>query len=144
MAAPPCVDDANCSDIFGAGYTCGAKSDNWCRNAPDQACDAHADCPACPNGGACGRVCEPRILKLYLNPGGTSTELVDLFLDPDEHARTERRSTDPLFAQMSSLNGPYGPSIRKMACCVEDWWPEGAAGGSLCSGVCPADMVCNK
>ena len=61
------------------------KDQRWCRNAPGTTCSEHADCPACPAGTpACGRLCEARQLKFYVNPGGGHPAMTDLFLDPDE------------------------------------------------------------
>jgi hypothetical protein len=90
-------------------------------------------------------VCETQQLKLYLgaDPGGVG--LVDLFLDPDERGR-HIGEDDPLFAQMSSPGGPYGPDLRRLSCCIDAWWPDGARGGTLCRArdACPADFTCNQ
>jgi len=46
---------------------------------------------------------------------------------------------------LSRVDGPYAAAISAMNCCVDAWWPEVAAqGGTLCSGGCPNDMVCNQ
>jgi hypothetical protein len=150
--APVCVDDANCGDLLpGQNATCDLKGQAWCRNAPHVACGTEDDCPVCPtvNGAQvpCNRVCEPRVLKLYLSTG-SSPDLVDLFTDPDEVARYTGPN-DPakaLMQSMSSMLGPYGKTIRNMNCCIDDWWADGARGGSLCIGAakCPADLTCNQ
>src|SRR5262249_61051769 len=86
-----------------------------------------ASCPAAraasggrrPRSAAEARgVCETQQLKLYLgaDPGGVG--LVDLFLDPDERGR-HIGEDDPLFAQMSSPGGPYGPDLRRLSCCID-------------------------
>jgi len=129
---------------------CTERQQKWCRNAPNQRCTTANDCPACPSavagtaGAPCGRLCEPHQLKLYLGTGSRGSELVDLFTDPDERAR--RRGDDPLLLDMSSANGTYGYDVRRLSCCVDDWWPEGASGGSACTqhDPCPADFVCNQ
>lgn len=149
QVAPPCLNDATCARLLpGQGASCAAKGQGWCRNAPLRACSTAGDCPSCPlsNGKAvaCGRVCEPRVLKLYLPPGdGGSLQLVDLFADPDERSRTGR-TVDPALNAISDPAGPYGDDIRAMACCVDEWWPEGRRGGSFCpaGGTCPADLSC--
>src|SRR5262249_19544070 len=129
---------------------CAEQATKWCRNAPNKACSTAADCPACPGGlgpvaAPCGRVCETQQLKLYLgaDPGGAG--LVDLLRDPDERGR-HAGSGDPLFSQMSSSNGLYGLDLHRLSCCIDDWWPDGARGGTLCRAkdVCPADFVCNE
>ncbi len=150
--APACIDDSTCADLLpGQDATCEAKGQGWCRNAPNQACGSASECPACPtiNGAEvpCHRVCEPRVLKLYLSTG-SSPNLVDLFADPDEKGRYTGPN-DPaktLIQQMSSMTGPYGKTVRNMNCCIDDWWPEGARGGTLCTGAasCPADLTCNQ
>lgn len=152
VAGPPCLDDVSCISAFqNLAAHCAAREAKWCRNAPNQECATAADCPVCPPvapGAAsppCGRVCEPRQLKLYLGTGHEGTELVDLFSDPDEHRR--RAGDDPLVRAMSSPNGVYGADVRRLSCCVDDWWPEGASGGTACAPsthACPADFVCNQ
>ncbi len=150
--APTCVDDSTCGDVLpGQDAVCTSKGQGWCRNAPDQACGSRNDCPVCPmvNGVEvpCGRVCAPRLLKLYLSVGG-APELVDLGVDHDEKARYTGPN-DPAkitMQQMSAVNGPYGNTVRNMNCCIDEWWPEGGRSGSLCTGAaaCPADLVCNE
>ena len=116
------------------------------------ACSTTADCPACPAlGGAapypCGRLCEPRQLKFYVTAGGalSSIQVTDLFLDPDEQG-LHRNSPGTVTHSMSNLLGPYGDAMRRANCCVDDWWPEVAALGTLCDGgySCPADLTCNE
>ncbi|HEV7730531.1 MAG TPA: sulfatase-like hydrolase/transferase [Candidatus Binatia bacterium] len=150
--APTCLDDSTCADLLpDQDATCGAKGQGWCRNAPDQTCGASSDCPVCPTVNGievpCGRVCAPRLLKLYLSTGG-APELVDLSLDPDEVGRFTgpNDAAKITIQQMSSVTGPYGKTVRNMNCCIDDWWADGARGGTLCSGeaACPADLVCNK
>ena len=149
--APACADDGDCTGLVGAGYVCGGKAEKWCRNAPNVACDANADCPVCPpsvgaNPAPCGRLCEARSLKLYVSPGTiASVELADLFLDPDELGL---HSGDPtkLVTQISDLAGPYGGTIRRMNCCLDDWWPDIVAeSGTQCTlgNLCPADLSCD-
>jgi hypothetical protein len=154
--APPCLEDDDCAELVGPGWLCGAKEQRWCRNAPNVACVSADDCPVCPstNGAPipCGRSCEARILKLYVSSGSDrpgANVLVDLFLDPDEVDRYRGSPLDPtlLTTSMSSLTGPYAHSIRRMNCCIDDWWPEQAEeSGTLCSDgfSCPADLVCNR
>jgi hypothetical protein len=69
---------------------------------------------------------------------------VDLFTDPDERGR--RSGDDPLVTDMSSPSGTYRADVRRLSCCVDDWWPEGASGGTACTKghACPADFVCNE
>jgi Sulfatase len=148
---PPCIDAATCVIAYSSfNVQCAEQATKWCRNAPNIACSTAADCPACPaplgpTAPPCGRVCETQQLKLYLgaDPGGVG--LVDLFLDPDERGR-HIGEDDPLFAQMSSPAGPYGPDLRRLSCCIDAWWPDGARGGTLCRArdACPADFTCNQ
>jgi arylsulfatase A-like enzyme len=148
---PPCIDDDSCISAFASSSVrCADRERKWCRNAPNQTCTTADDCPVCPSvapGAAsppCGRVCEARQLKLYLGTGRGGSELVDLFTDPDERGR--RSGDDPLVTDMSSPNGTYGADVRRLSCCVDDWWPEGASGGTACTKghACPADFVCNE
>jgi hypothetical protein len=146
--APSCTDNADCTRLFPAGnYTCTAKGTKWCRNDPTRSCQTRDDCPLCPvvNGveTACGRLCEPRMLKFY-ERFSRSGELVDLFLDPDEHGLHGSRGGPSVASDMSSESGPYAGTMAKLACCVQNWWPEAGTGG-LCSGgaTCPADLACN-
>jgi hypothetical protein len=150
--APSCVNDGDCKGLLpGQEATCGAKGASYCRNAPEIGCGSADDCPVCPsvNGAAlaCGRVCEPKLLKLYLSIGG-SPELVDLAADPDEQGRFTGPNDPAKIAiqQMSSTSGPYARTIRDMTCCIDDWWPDGARGGTLCDArsACPADLLCNQ
>jgi arylsulfatase A-like enzyme len=150
-AGPACLDDADCGALLGAGFACTARRERWCRNAPNVACVTREDCPACPrvngNETACGRVCEPRMLKLYVSPGSVpGPQLVDLFLDPDE-AGLRENEPETVVGSMSSLTGPYADAIRRLNCCIDDWWPEVAAeSGTLCTPAhaCPADLACNR
>jgi hypothetical protein len=148
--APVCLDDSDCASIVGAGYVCGGKAEKWCRNDPNAACNTSADCPVCPTVGSspvpCGRVCDARSLKLYVSPGSSaSVQLSDLFLDPDEIGLFQGNQPS-LVSSMSTLSGPYQNVIRKMNCCVDDWWPEIVAeSGTQCTVgfSCPADLSCN-
>jgi hypothetical protein len=83
------------------------------------------------------------MLKLYTSPGTSpGPELADLFVDPDE---TGLHSGGALIKSMSSTSGPYAESIRRLNCCIDEWWPEAAAAaGTLCSpGLsCPSDFSC--
>ena len=146
--APPCIEDADCGRLFpGGSYACVEKATRWCRNDLNVRCSANSDCPICPEGGACGRLCEPRRLKFYFAPVGTDKagELSDLFLDPDETGVHEPKiNSTKLLHMMSALDGPYGDTIRRANCCVDDWWPDPAAIGTLCAGGCPADLTCNE
>jgi hypothetical protein len=148
---PPCVDDASCIAAFSSSSVqCAEREKKWCRNAPTQTCTTAADCPVCPPvapGAAappCGRLCEVRQLKLYVGSGRTGTELVDLFSDPDEIGR--RSGDDPLVTDMSSPTGTYGYDVRRLSCCIDAWWPDGASGGTACAKgfACPADLACNQ
>jgi hypothetical protein len=145
------VDDAGCAQLFPTGtYACLEKDTKWCRNAPGVRCGTRADCPACPAGpGAtaapCGRVCEPRQLKLYIAPasGGAKAQLTDLFLDPDEHDLAAG-TPGTLVTDLSKTSGRYGDTIKRLNCCIDQWWPEGAIDGTLCTGGCPADFSCTN
>ncbi len=148
--APACIDDSDCTAL-GAGYVCGGKAEKWCRNAPDLTCSANSDCPVCPtNFGSspapCSRLCEARSLKLYVNPGAlASLQLSDLFLDPDEKGLGSGDATT-LVGSMSNLSGQYGGAMRKLNCCIDDWWPDIVAeSGTQCTTgfSCPADMSCD-
>jgi hypothetical protein len=149
--APACTDDSDCTDLVGAGYVCGGKAEKWCRNAPNVACGSNTDCPVCPTFGSspvpCARLCESRQLKFYVTPGtsANNVQLTDQFLDPDEK---DLFTGEPsaLVTQMSKLTGPYAGAIRRMNCCVDDWWPEIVAeSGTQCTfgNSCPADLACN-
>ncbi len=145
QAGPPCVDDATCATLLKAPAACVAKEATWCANAPDVACTAAPDCPECPtvNGHAtaCRRLCEPRMLKMYDTFGGA--DMTDLFLDPDEK---DVHANGPVAALLSDESGPYGATLRRMACCLDDWWDAGLRGGSLCGpgDSCPVDLTCNE
>jgi hypothetical protein len=148
---PPCLDDVSCTSAFGSSAVrCAERERKWCRNAPNTTCTTAADCPACepvaPGAAAppCGRVCEPHVLKLYVGTGNYDDELVDLFTDPDEWTR--RAGDDPLLLDMSSPDGPYGADVRRLSCCVDDWWPEAVSSRTACrqDSPCPADFVCNE
>jgi arylsulfatase A-like enzyme len=146
-AGPSCIEDADCANLFpGQSYACVEKDTRWCRNDPSVRCSSDDDCPACPDGGACARLCEPRRLKFYFAPGGgdKAAELADLFLDPDEVGLHEAKiGSTKLLHQISNLNGPYGSAMRRANCCVDDWFPGPASSGTICSGGCPADLTCN-
>ncbi len=144
-AGPPCIDDGPCKALFGPAATCVAKDRKWCANAPDVACTADGDCPACPtiNGKAtaCRRLCQARMLKMYDNGG--SADMTDLFLDPDE---VDVHAGGPVAARLSDESGPYGATLRAMSCCIQDWWDGELKSGSLCGpgDVCPVDLTCNQ
>ena len=148
---PACLDDTDCDALVGPGYECGAKHERWCRNAPNVSCATSTDCPACPavagNPVPCGRVCEARSLKLYVSPGSSVTaQLSDLFLDPDESGLHDGRASTSLVATMSAPSGPYAGVIRRLSCCIDQWWPEIVGeSGTLCpaGATCPADLVCD-
>jgi arylsulfatase A-like enzyme len=147
-SGPPCADTSDCTGLLGAGYVCEGREQRWCRNDPNVACSTSADCPACPsvagNAVPCKRLCEARTFKLYASPGTVpGPELVDLFLDPDEHGL--HSGSGALIKSMSTMTGPYASTIRRLNCCIDEWWPEIAAtAGSLCSAgfSCPADFSC--
>ena len=145
--APACVDDADCAQMFPSGtWRCAEKTTRWCRNAPSVACVTAADCPACPPTDplACGRVCEPRRLKFYLRPSPPRMRITDLFLDPDETGVHEG-SPGTLAEDTSKVGGPYARAARRASCCLDDWWPDVGALGSLCQpgDTCPADLTCD-
>jgi hypothetical protein len=154
QSGPACLDDGDCARLFPGGHTaCVDREQHWCRNDPSVACRTHADCPACPtvNGVEvpCRRVCAPEQLKGYFYPktapgGSASAELTDLFRDPDESGlHGVGRGT--LVRDLSRVGGPYVSAIGTMNCCVDDWWPDVAAqGGTLCTGSCPSELVCNE
>jgi hypothetical protein len=154
QSGPACLSDGDCASLLpGLRTACVDQPKHWCRNDPSVACTTHADCPVCPkiNGldVPCRRVCAPEQLKGYFSgttvPGGSpSAELTDLFRDPDEHGlHGSGRGT--LTGDLSRVGGPYSAAISAMNCCVDAWWPAPAAqGGTLCSGACPSDLVCNQ
>jgi hypothetical protein len=75
---------------------------------------------ACPAGGVCpdGRACVP----------GSPPPLADVVvMIADDLGECHH-------GQMSNLSGPYGPTMRRANCCVDDWWPEPASIGTICSG----------
>jgi hypothetical protein len=144
QAGPPCIDDGACKAMLGQNGACVAKAAKWCANAPDVACTTRAQCPACPvvNGREvpCRRVCEPRRLKMY--EMGGSGDMTDLFLDPDER---DVHGNGPVAALFSDESGPYGATLRQLACCIDDWWAGDLRGASLCGGsACPAALTCNE
>jgi hypothetical protein len=146
-AAPACVDDTDCAQMFPSGtWRCAEKTTRWCRNAPSVACVTAADCPACPATDplACGRLCEPRRLKFYLRPNPPRMRITDLFLDPDETGVHEG-SRGTLAEDTSKVGGPYARAARRASCCLDDWWPDVGALGSLCQpdDTCPADLTCD-
>ena len=68
---PSCTDDADCAALFpGDSSACVEKATRWCRNDPSVRRTTRNDCPPCPDGGACRRLCEPRRLKFYFSPVG--------------------------------------------------------------------------
>ena len=144
VAGAPCIDDDVCQRLLGAGGTCVAKSEKWCTNAPDVACTSADTCPACPlaNGHsvACRRKCEPRRLKMYDNGG--NADMTDLFLDPDERDVPGAG----IASVLSNELGPYGGTIRQLACCLDGWWAGESGAVSLCgpSDSCPAALTCNQ
>jgi hypothetical protein len=146
---PSCIDDGECARLFPGGtFACVEKTTRWCRNAPGVRCATRDDCPACPGGIPCGRSCEPRRLKVYVTPGdgNRATQLSDLFLDPDEFGLhgVKRGGSEEVVTQLSDIAGPYGPTMRRASCCLDDWWPEAASLGTACAGGCPADLTCNQ
>ena len=153
--APACTADSDCTALVGAGYVCGGKAQKWCRNAPNVSCGTSADCPVCPTFGSspvpCSRLCEARTLKLYVAPGGPyPTQLTDLFIDPDEKGLYGARAPlgvapYTLISDLSSLSGPYGGAMRRMNCCIDDWWPAivGQTGTECAGNSCPADLACD-
>ena len=147
-SAPACVENADCAQLFPAqSYACVEQAARWCRNDPSVRCATSADCPTCPLGGACGRVCEARRFKFYFaaGSGDRNAELADLFLDPDEVGLHQSKTgSTKLLNEISKLEGPYGSIIRRANCCVDAWWPDPASIGTNCSGGCPADLACNQ
>jgi hypothetical protein len=147
--APACIDDSDCTALVGADYVCAGKAETWCRNDPNVACSSNDDCPVCPTIGSspvpCSRLCEARSLKLYVSPGASAqVQLTDQFLDPNEQ-KLHSGDGAALVTQMSSISGPYAGAIRRMNCCIDDWWPEIVAeSGTTCTAgfSCPADLVC--
>jgi hypothetical protein len=146
--APACVDDATCAALFPSGhFACVEPTTRWCRNAPGVRCSANADCPVCPAGPGptpppCGRLCEARSLKLYVEL--PTLELTDLFLDPDEHGlHVGTQGQGTITHDLSAPGTLYMSTMTRLECCVDAWWPQGAA-GSTCSGGCPADFTCNE
>jgi arylsulfatase A-like enzyme len=136
----PCVDDAPCKSLLGANGACVAKTTKWCANAPDVACTTSDQCPACPTAGPCRRLCEPRRLKMYETGG--NADMTDLFLDPDEQHVHEN---GPVAALLSDEGGPYGSTLRELACCIDDWWEGNLRIASICGGgTCPAELTCNQ
>jgi hypothetical protein len=147
---PACTEDSDCAALLGAGYVCGGKPEKWCRNAPNARCAQNSDCPVCPTFGSspvpCSRLCEARSLKFYVSPGATANvQMSDLFLDPDEEG-VHTGSAGTLVDSMSNLAGPYAGTLRRLNCCVDDWWPEIVAeSGTQCTAgfPCPADLTCD-
>jgi hypothetical protein len=150
--APTCFQDSDCTALVGPGYACEAQEQRWCRNAPNAECSTDNDCPVCPSSNGqplpCSRKCEARAMKLYVS-SGTQYFLTDLFIDPDEANLYAGDPKDPslLITSLSDVNGPYGEHIRRMNCCIDDWWPDMAQlAGTLCTVAhsCPADLTCNE
>jgi sulfatase-like protein len=145
---PACVDDGDCTALLGAGYACAGREQHWCRNDPNVPCTTSADCPVCPTVGTspvpCKRLCEARMFKYYADPGTVpGPELVDLFIDPDENGLHSGKGA--LINSLSDPSGPYATTIRRLNCCIDDWWPDavGQIGTRCQSGdSCPADFVC--
>jgi len=148
VAGPPCIDDAACTALLGADAVCAAKDGLWCANAPDVACGTVADCPACPTLGgqptACQRRCEPHRLKLYLDSGGGGS-MTDLFGDLDERGLHDG-GAGRLATLLSDESGPYGATIRSLACCLDDWWTPTLHAPSPCGpgDQCPVALTCNR
>ena len=144
---PACVDDSDCTTALpGQSTACVQHATKWCRNSPSTSCTANADCPACPDGGACGRLCEARVLKFYA-PFLYAAQASDLFLDPDEDGLHQGASAvGTVTGDMSLLTGPYATGIRRAACCLDQWWYEPAMGPSICTAgfSCPTDLTCNE
>jgi hypothetical protein len=145
---PACQDDSDCAALLGTDFVCTAKDQRWCRNQPNVACTTNADCPVCPavdgNPVPCARLCEARVLKFYKVLG--ASELSDLFLDPDEQGLHDLGATS-LVSALSDPDGGYAGMMRRMNCCVDDWWPEIVPQtGTLCTeGLrCSADLTCNQ
>jgi hypothetical protein len=144
QVGPPCLDDVSCGNLLGASGRCIGRESRWCRNAPLQNCTTAADCPACTGDDlACRRLCESQQLKLYLGQEAETPRLADLFADPDE---VEFRDQTAVFEEMSSPNGPYAAELRRLSCCLDDWWPEAIGSSTLCGpgDSCPADFTCNQ
>jgi hypothetical protein len=148
--APACTDDSDCTAL-GVGYVCAAKAQKWCRNSPDTACGTNDDCPVCPTNfgtspAPCSRLCETRSLKLYVNPGSTARlQMSDLFLDPDEKG-LDSGDASTLVGGMSNLSGQYGGAMRRLNCCIDDWWPDIVTeSGTQCTTgfSCPVDFSCD-
>jgi hypothetical protein len=147
--APACLSDGDCAALVGGGSVCAGKAETWCRNAPNAACSTNEDCPVCPTIGSspvpCSRLCETRSLKFYANPGTANVQLTDLFLDPDE-VDLGKGVTGSLVKSLSDVGGPYAGAMKRMNCCIDDWWPQAAAeSGTICSAgfSCPADLTCD-
>lgn len=150
--APSCIDDATCDGLFATGnYACLEKGTHWCRNSPGTSCSTDDQCPVCPtvfgSQPPCGRVCEPRAMKLYVSTAGAGgppkVQLSDLFLDPDEKGLFGGKPGNMIY-EISPTDGPYASTIQRLNCCLDDWWPELVSRyGTLCSGGCPSDLACN-
>ena len=77
--------------------------------------------------------------------GAKAAELSDLFLDPDEPGlHNATIGSAKLVNELSNLSGPYGAKMRRVNCCVDDWWSEPASIGTICTGGCPVDLTCNQ
>jgi hypothetical protein len=132
--------------LLGPTAACVDKAVKWCANAPDVACTTASQCPECPsvNGRTvpCRRQCAGRSLKLYDNGG--RADMTDLSLDPDE--RQIRSGVSGSWGTvLSAVNGPYGDTVKKLACCIDAWWPGEFRGTSMCgNAACPADLACNQ
>jgi sulfatase-like protein len=152
-AAPACTSDDDCTGLVGPGYACIGQTQRWCRNAPNTSCSADADCPTCPTWNGvpvpCKRLCEARELKLYLGGGGSTYEITDLFLDPDEgglHAIVPGPGGETTLAKSTTEALGYVPLARRLSCCVDDWWNGGPGAPTACTpgDTCPADFTCNE
>jgi hypothetical protein len=152
-AAPACIGDEECDALLGSGYGCVGKAERWCRNAPNASCTQDADCPACPpaNGAPvpCSRLCETRVLKLYVGGSPQPYELGDLFLDPDEQGLHEiipgSGGPETLVKSMTESAG-YASMAGRLNCCIDAWWDGGPGTPTNCTpGLsCPADLTCNE
>ena len=81
------------------------------------------------------------MFKMYDNGG--NADMTDLFLDPDER---DVHAAGPFAAALSEESGPYGATIRQLACCLDGWWGGDSKASSLCGpgNSCPAALTCNQ
>ena len=126
----------------GQSYSCG-EGDALSRNDPSVRCTTRDDCPSCPAGGACARLCAPRRLNSSRRRARRRRDR-----RPVPRPRRGRAARRPDRVQAAEpdvrLNGPYGVTMRRANCCVDDWWPDPASISTLCSGGCPTDLTCNE